>query len=59
MVMEGQNVIVAAHGNSLRAVIMKLDNLSEEEVTQLNLPTGKPIVYTFNEDGSVASKEDW
>ncbi len=57
-VMSGKNVIVAAHGNSLRAVIMKLDGLSEDEVTQLNLPTGQPIVYHFNEDGSVASKED-
>ncbi|MCP4935230.1 MAG: 2,3-bisphosphoglycerate-dependent phosphoglycerate mutase [bacterium] len=57
-VMNGKNVIVAAHGNSLRAVIMKLDGLTEEEVTQLNLPTGQPIVYRFNEDGSVASKED-
>ena len=58
LVMEGKNVIVAAHGNSLRAIIMKLDKLSEEEVTQLNLPTGSPIVYRFNEDGSVASKEE-
>ena len=56
--MDGQNVIVSAHGNSLRALIMKLDGLSEEEVTQLNLPTGQPIVYRFNDDGSVASKDD-
>ncbi len=57
-VMDGKNVIVAAHGNSLRAVIMKLDGLSEDEVTQLNLPTGSPVVYRFNDDGSVASKEE-
>ena len=58
-VLNGKNVIVAAHGNSLRAVIMKLDGLSEDEVTQLNIPTGMPIIYHFNTDGSVASKEDW
>ena len=58
-VMEGKNVLVAAHGNSLRALVMQLDNLSPDEVTQLNIPTGKPIIYQFNEDGSVASKEDW
>jgi 2,3-bisphosphoglycerate-dependent phosphoglycerate mutase len=58
LVLEGENVIIAAHGNSLRALIMKLDNLSPDEVTKLNLPTGKPIVYRFYEDGSVASKEE-
>lgn len=58
-VMAGKNVIVSAHGNSLRGLIMRLDDLSKEEVTQLNLPTGSPIVYRFNEDGSVASKEDF
>lgn len=59
LVMEGQNIIIAAHGNSLRALIMKLDDLGPDEVTQLNIPTGKPIIYKFNDDGSVASKEDW
>lgn len=56
-VLEGKNVIVAAHGNSLRAIIMKLDNLSRDEVTQLNLATGVPIIYRFNEEGSVAQKK--
>jgi len=55
---ESQNVIVSAHGNSLRAIIMKLDNLSRDEVTQLNLATGVPIIYRFNEDGSIAEKKD-
>ena len=54
----GKNVIVAAHGNSLRSIIMKLDQLSKEEVTQLNLATGVPIIYRLNEDGSVAEKRD-
>jgi 2,3-bisphosphoglycerate-dependent phosphoglycerate mutase len=55
-VLAGKNVIVAAHGNSLRAIIMKLDNLSRDEITQLNLATGVPVIYRFNEDGSVAEK---
>lgn len=54
----GKNVIVAAHGNSLRSIVMKLDQLSKEEVTQLNLATGVPIIYRLNEDGSVAEKRD-
>ncbi len=56
-VMDGKNVIVSAHGNSLRAIIMKLDKLSRDEVTQLNLATGVPIIYRFNDDGSVAEKK--
>ncbi|MCB1180743.1 MAG: 2,3-bisphosphoglycerate-dependent phosphoglycerate mutase [Chlamydiia bacterium] len=43
----GQNVLVAAHGNSLRSIIMKLDRLSGDEVMQLELPTGLPVVYEF------------
>jgi 2,3-bisphosphoglycerate-dependent phosphoglycerate mutase len=58
-VLAGKKIIVSAHGNSLRSIVMKLDDLSEEEVTQLNIPTGKPMIYRFNPDGSVASKEDW
>jgi 2,3-bisphosphoglycerate-dependent phosphoglycerate mutase len=55
-VLAGKNVLVAAHGNSLRALIMRLDKLSTEEILQLNLPTGEPYVYRLNSDGSVASK---
>ena len=54
----GRNVIVAAHGNSLRALVMKLDRLSQEEVLALNLATGAPIVYRLNADGSVAEKRE-
>ncbi|MEJ2125191.1 MAG: 2,3-bisphosphoglycerate-dependent phosphoglycerate mutase [Alphaproteobacteria bacterium] len=54
----GKNVIVSAHGNSLRALVMQLDKLSREEVLQLNLATGAPIIYRLNADGSVAEKRD-
>lgn len=47
---EGNNVLVSAHGNSLRAIVMFLDRLSEREVTQLELATGEPIIYTFEGD---------
>ncbi|WP_119062470.1 2,3-bisphosphoglycerate-dependent phosphoglycerate mutase [Dichotomicrobium thermohalophilum] len=58
LVKEGKDVIVSAHGNSLRALIMKLDDLSRDEVTQLNLATGVPIVYKIDADGSVAEKRE-
>jgi 2,3-bisphosphoglycerate-dependent phosphoglycerate mutase len=54
----GRNVIVAAHGNSLRALVMTLDRLSQEEVLALNLATGAPIVYRLNADGSTAEKRE-
>lgn len=46
---EGKNVLIVAHGNSIRAIIMDLDNLSKEEVVKLEIATGDPIVYTFSE----------
>ena len=52
----GKNVLVAAHGNSLRALIMQLDKLSPEEILKLNLGTGEPYVYRLNADGTAASK---
>lgn len=45
-----KKVIVAAHGNSLRALVKYLDNLSNEEVTNLNIPTGIPLVYELSDD---------
>ena len=54
----GRNVLVAAHGNSLRALVMKLDRLSQDEVLALNLATGAPIVYRLNADGSTAEKRE-
>lgn len=56
-VLKGQTVLVAAHGNSLRALVMVLDRLTREEILKLNLATGVPMVYTLNADSTVASKE--
>ena len=56
-VLRGETVLVAAHGNSLRALIMALDGLSGEEVIKLELGTGVPIVYRLNADSTVAAKE--
>jgi 2,3-bisphosphoglycerate-dependent phosphoglycerate mutase len=55
-VLSGGTVLVAAHGNSLRALIMALDGLSPEEIVKTELGTGVPIVYRLNADSSVASK---
>jgi 2,3-bisphosphoglycerate-dependent phosphoglycerate mutase len=52
----GRNVIVAAHGNSLRSIVMKLDGLSREEVTRLEIATGVPIVYQLDDAGRAKSK---
>jgi 2,3-bisphosphoglycerate-dependent phosphoglycerate mutase len=52
----GRNVLVAAHGNSLRALIMQLDKMSPEQILKLNLGTGEPYVYRLNADGTVANK---
>jgi 2,3-bisphosphoglycerate-dependent phosphoglycerate mutase len=46
----GKRVIVAAHGNSLRALVKYLDNISDDEITGLNIPTGIPLVYELDED---------
>ena len=56
-VLAGGTVLVAAHGNSLRALIMALDGLSGEEVVGMELGTGVPIIYRLNADSTVASKE--
>nr|WP_295464231.1 2,3-bisphosphoglycerate-dependent phosphoglycerate mutase [Mesorhizobium sp.] len=56
-VLSGGNVLVAAHGNSLRALIMALDGLTGEEVVKMELATGVPVVYRLNADSTVASKE--
>ncbi len=56
-VQAGQHVLVAAHGNSLRSIIMHLDQLSREEVLSLELGTGVPVVYDIDAEGNVQSKE--
>jgi len=48
---QGKNVLISAHGNSLRAIVMYLDNLSKEEVLSLEIGTGIPLIYDF-ENGS-------
>ena len=53
---DGDNVLVTAHGNSLRSIIMDLDNLSPEEVPKLELATGIPIVYEFDSQAKVINK---
>ena len=54
---QGKNVLVVAHGNSNRSVVMKLDELTREEVLGLNLETGVPLVYEMTADGKVVAKE--
>ncbi len=50
MVKSGKRVIIAAHGNSLRALVKYLDNVSEEDIINLNIPTGVPLVYELDAD---------
>ena len=56
-VMAGKTVLCAAHGNSLRSIVMVLDRLTKEEILSVNLDTGVPMVYKFNADTTVASKD--
>ena len=56
-VLRGETVLVAAHGNSLRSLVMALDGLSGEEIVKMEIATGVPIVYRLNADSTVASKE--
>ena len=56
--MQGENILVAAHGNSLRSLVMQLDDLSKEEVVALEIPTGAPIIYSFAGDKEPISKEN-
>lgn len=57
-VLDAKSVLIAAHGNSLRALIMELDELGRDEVTKLNLATGAPIIYELDGVGKVISKTD-
>lgn len=54
---EGKNVLISAHGNSLRSLVMHLENLSKEEVLELNIPTGVPYVYELDENLNILSKK--
>ena len=57
-VLRGERTLVAAHGNSLRALIMRLENLSADEILKQEVATGVPIVYTLKSDGSIAGRRD-
>jgi len=57
-VLRGERVLVAAHGNSLRALVMVLDKHTPDTITKLNLDTGVPMIYRLNADSTVASKLD-
>ena len=52
-VLSGKNIIVAAHGNSLRSIVMRLDNLTKEQVLELNIPTGVPLLYVYDSKGKI------
>jgi 2,3-bisphosphoglycerate-dependent phosphoglycerate mutase len=56
--LSGKRVLIAAHGNSLRALIMRLENLSGDEIVKRELATGAPMIYWLNPDGSIAKKQD-
>ena len=55
-VISGSSILIAAHGNSLRALIMKLDSISSEDIVKLEIPTGAPIQYEFTSEGMVDKK---
>ena len=52
----GKRVLIAAHGNSLRALVKQFDHLSDDEIVGVNIPTGVPLVYEFDKDMNVLSK---
>ncbi len=55
--LEGKRIIIAAHGNSLRALVKYFEKLSDEEIVSVNIPTGVPLVYEFDENFNVLKKE--
>lgn len=56
LVKQGKDILIAAHGNSLRALVMQLDGLSAEQIIDVNIGTGEPYCYAMNADGSVTDK---
>ena len=52
---KGETLLIAAHGNSLRALVMHLDRLSREEVLELNIPTGAPLLYELDDQGQAVA----
>lgn len=58
MLKEGKNILVVAHGNSLRALIMFLEKLSSEQILKVEIPTGVPILYELDDNLNVISKKE-
>ena len=56
LILKNMNILIAAHGNSLRSLIKYLEGISDEDIVKLEIPTGAPIHYSFDEDGNVISK---
>src|SRR6202035_4643750 len=57
-VLNGDNVLISAHGNSLRALVMVLEKLSPQQIVKRELATGVPLIYRLNADSTVANKQD-
>ena len=58
LIFKNKNIIIAAHGNSLRSLIKYLDDISDEDIVKLEIPTGAPMHYVFNQSGKVISKQN-
>ncbi len=56
-ILAGEDILVSAHGNSLRSIVMKLDELSKEEVLELNIPTGAPLLYVYDDEGNIVERK--
>jgi 2,3-bisphosphoglycerate-dependent phosphoglycerate mutase len=58
LLLKNMNILIAAHGNSLRSLIKYLEVISDEDIVKLEIPTGAPIHYSFDEDGNVITKKN-
>jgi 2,3-bisphosphoglycerate-dependent phosphoglycerate mutase len=56
LIKAGKNILIAAHGNSLRSLVMRLEGLSSAEILDVNIDTGVPYIYHMDEDGAVLDK---
>jgi 2,3-bisphosphoglycerate-dependent phosphoglycerate mutase len=56
LVKNGENIIIAAHGNSLRSIVMDLEKLTPDQILKYEIPTGSPIIYDMNASGKVLGK---
>ena len=57
LIRDGKDILIAAHGNSLRALVMRLESLSPEQILQVNIDTGVPYVYDMDSEGAIIGKE--